>query len=224
MEKKGYFLYEVGNWSGNTQSDLSLLKSFVLINIGVDKMYDYIKGIVTGIKNNSIVLDNNGVGYLIYVSNPYSFEIGNEYKVFVYQQIQEDGHFLYGFKTNEEKDLFLKLISVKGLGCKMALPILAVGSIDGIMDAIERENVLYLKKFPKIGDKLAKQIILDLKGKLEFIGVGISDDQVETENELREVLIGLGYKDKEVKPVLARVDTSLSIEEQVKDALKLLLK
>ena len=114
-------------------------------------MYDYIKGIVTGIKNNAIVLDNNGVGYLIYVSNPYSFEIGNEYKVFVYQQIQEDGHFLYGFKTIEEKDLFLKLISVKGLGCKMALPILAVGSIDGIMDhsgtcRIYRRRNVYLFK------------------------------------------------------------------------------
>ena len=106
----------------------------------------------------------------------------------------------------------------------MALPILAVGSINGIMDAIERENVLYLKKFPKIGDKLAKQIVLDLKGKLEFIGVGISDDQVQTENELKEVLIGLGYKEKELKPVLAKVNTSLSIEEQVKDALKLLLR
>ena len=193
------------------------------MNLG-DKMYDYVNGIVTGIKNNSITLENNGVGYLIYVSNPYSFEIGVEYKMFVYQQIQEDGHFLYGFKTIEEKELFLKLISVKGLGCKMALPILAVGSIDGIMDAIERENILYLKKFPKIGDKLAKQIILDLKGKLEFIGVGISDDEVNNENELKEVLIGLGYKEKELKPVLARVDTSLSIEDQVKDALKLLLR
>ena len=187
-------------------------------------MYDYIKGTVTCLKNNAIVLDNNGVGYLIYVSNPYSFEVGKEYKVFVYQKIAEDENTLYGFKTAEEKDLFLKLISVKGLGCKMALPILAVGSINGIMDAIERENVLYLKKFPKIGDKLAKQIVLDLKGKLEFIGVGISDDEVTTENELKEVLIGLGYKEKELKPVLAKVNTSLSIEEQVKDALKLLLR
>lgn len=187
-------------------------------------MYDYIKGTVTCLKNNAIVLDNNGVGFLIYVSNPYSFEPGKDYKVFVYQQIREDENCLYGFKTAAEKDLFLKLISVKGLGCKMALPILAVGSINGIMDAIERENVLYLKKFPKIGDKLAKQIVLDLKGKLEFIGVGISDDQVQTENELKEVLIGLGYKEKELKPVLAKVNTSLSIEEQVKDALKLLLR
>ena len=187
-------------------------------------MYDYIKGTITCLKNNAIVLDNNGVGYLIYVSNPYSFEVGKDYKVFVYQKIAEDENSLYGFKTNEEKDLFLKLISVKGLGCKMALPILAVGSINGIMDAIERENVLYLKKFPKIGDKLAKQIVLDLKGKLEFIGVGISEDEITTENELKEVLIGLGYKEKELKPVLAKVNTSLPIQEQVKDALKLLLR
>ena len=187
-------------------------------------MYDYIKGVITYLKNNAIVLDNNGVGYLIYVSNPYSFEVGNEYKVYVYQQIREDENCLYGFKTLEEKDLFLKLISVKGLGCKMALPILAVGSISGIMDAIERENVLYLKKFPKIGDKLAKQIVLDLKGKLEFIGVGISEEEITTENELKEVLIGLGYKEKELKPILAKVDTSLPIEGQVKDALKLLLR
>jgi Holliday junction DNA helicase RuvA len=113
-------------------------------------MYDYIKGTITCLKNNAIVLDNNGIGYLIYVSNPYSFEVSKEYKVFVYQKVAEDENSLYGFKTNEEKDLFLKLISVKGLGCKMALPILAVGSTDGIMDAIERENILYLKKFPKI--------------------------------------------------------------------------
>lgn len=187
-------------------------------------MYDYIIGKITYIKNNAIVVDNSGIGYLVYVSNPYSFEMNNEYKVYIYQHITEDENTLYGFKTIEEKELFLKLISVKGLGCKMALPILAVGQIDGIMDAIERENILYLKKFPKIGDKLARQMILDLKGKLEFIGVGISDDQISTENELKEVLLGLGYKEKEIIPVLAKVDTSLPIEGQVKDALKLLLR
>ncbi len=187
-------------------------------------MYDYIIGKITYIKNNAIVVDNNGIGYLVYVPNPYSYELNKEYKVYIYQHITEDENSLYGFKTIEEKDFFLKLISVKGLGCKMALPILAVGSVDGIMDAIERENILYLKKFPKIGDKLAKQIILDLKGKLEFIGVGISDEEMKVENELKEVLLGLGYKDKEIIPVLAKVDTSLPIEGQVKDALKLLLK
>ena len=187
-------------------------------------MFDYIKGIITDIQNNSIVVENNKIGYLVYVSNPYSFEINEEYKVYIYQQITDDSNLLYGFKTLEEKNFFLKLISVKGLGCKMALPILAVGSIEGIMDAIERENILYLKKFPKIGDKLAKQIVLDLKGKLEIIGLGITDEVVETENELKEVLLGLGYKEKEIKPVLARININLSIEEQVKEALKLLLR
>ena len=187
-------------------------------------MYDYIIGKVTNIKNNSIVIENNGIGYSVFVSNPFSFELNDEIKLYVYQHITEDEHSLYGFHTIEEKEFFLKLISVKGLGCKMALPILAVGSIDGIMDAIERENILYLKKFPKIGDKLAKQIVLDLKGKLEFIGVGISEDEMSVENELKEVLLGLGYKEKEIAPVLQKVDTSLPIEGQVKDALKLLLR
>lgn len=186
-------------------------------------MYDYIIGKVTTIYNNSIVLDNNRIGYLIYVSNPYSFDFNKEYKVFVYQQITEDSNLLYGFKTIEEKELFLKLISVKGLGCKMTMPILAVGSIEGIKDAIERENILYLKKFPKIGEKLARQIILDLKGKLTDIKEGASLEDT-SENELIEVLIGLGYKDKEIKLILPKVDKSKTIEEQIKESLKLLLK
>lgn len=187
-------------------------------------MYNYIKGTVQEIESSYIVLDNNGIGYLIYVANPYSFQEKEEVKVYIYQYVREDEVSLYGFREKNEKELFLKLINVKGVGCKMALPILATGSIPGIVDAIERENILYLKKFPKIGEKVAKQIILDLKGKLEFIGVGITDDVVETENELKDVLIGLGYKEKELKPVLAKVDTSLPIEGQVKDALKLLLR
>ena len=183
-------------------------------------MYDYIIGKITYIKNNSIVVDNSGIGYLVYVSNPYSFELNKESKVYIYQQITEDSNNLYGFKSIEEKDLFLKLISVKGLGCKMALPILAVGSIDGIKDAIERENILYLKKFPKIGDKVARQIILDLKGKLVT-----SNEVVPSVNdELVDALTSLGYKNADIKKVVSKVDNSLTIEEQIKEALKLLLK
>ena len=110
-------------------------------------MYAYIKGFVKEIESNYIVLDNNGIGYLIYTASPYSFDIDKEYTVYLYQYVREDEISLYGFKSLEEKDLFLKLISVKGLGCKMALPMLA-GSISGVVDAIERENILYLKKFP----------------------------------------------------------------------------
>ena len=129
-------------------------------------MYNYIKGVIIEAKSTSIVIDNNGIGYEIYTPNPFAFQEGEEYKVYVYQYIREDEMSLYGFKKYEEKELFLKLIDVKGLGPKMALPIIAMGSINGISDAINRENILYLKKFPKIGDKLARQMILDLKGKL----------------------------------------------------------
>ena len=145
-----------------------------------------------------------------------------EYKVYTYQLVKEDELSLYGFKTIEDKQLFLTLISVKGLGCKMALPMLATGSAEGIIDAIERENILYLKKFPKIGDKVARQIILDLKGKL---AASINTSElVSTMDELVEVLKGLGYKMPDIKKVLPHIDRSKTIEEQIKEALRLLLK
>ncbi len=184
-------------------------------------MYEYIKGMITEIESTYIVVEVSGIGYLIYVPNPYSFSLNKEEKVYVYQQVREDELSLYGFHTLEEKQLFLKLINVKGLGCKMALPILATGSIEGIMDAIERENILYLKKFPKIGDKVAKQIILDLKGKL---GVITSTSVENNFEELIEVLEGLGYKNGDIKKVLPHIHSESSIEEQIREALKLLLK
>lgn len=102
----------------------------------------------------------------------------------------------------------------------MALPMFATGSIGGIIDAIERENILYLKKFPKIGEKVARQIILDLKGKL----AKPVDVKINNYEELIEVLKGLGYKEKDFKAIIPKVDVNLDIEDQVKEALKLLLK
>ena len=179
-------------------------------------MYNYIKGVITDIKSNSIILDNNGIGFEIYTPNPFAFSEGIEYIVYVYQYIREDEMSLYGFKTKEEKELFLKLIDVKGLGPKMALPIIAMGSISGISDAINRENILYLKKFPKIGDKLARQMILDLKGKLDVTGEVLALDESD---ELLEALKGLGYKDKDIKSILPKVNK----EQQIKEALRLLI-
>lgn len=183
-------------------------------------MYSYIIGKVVEISSNNITLDNNGIGYLINTPNPYVFKENEECKVYLYQQIKEDEHTLYGFKTLNEKELFLKLISVKGLGPKMALPIIAMGSISGIADAINRENLLYLKKFPKIGDKLARQMILDLKGKIEISGevIEISTDEVY------EALLALGYKEKDVKNIIGRVNKENSVEEQIKEALRLMIK
>ena len=183
-------------------------------------MYNYIKGIVSEIKSTSIVIDNNGIGYEIFTPNPFAFEENSDVKVFVYQYIREDEISLYGFKKYEEKELFLKLISVKGLGPKMALPIIAMGSINGISDAINRENILYLKKFPKIGDKLARQMILDLKGKLATTTGTIEQDETD---ELLEALKGLGYKDKDIKVILPKVNKENKLEEQIKEALRLLI-
>ena len=103
----------------------------------------------------------------------------------------------------------------------MALPMLATGSVSGIIDAIDRENVLYLTKFPKIGEKIARQIILDLKGKL---AANLQDENNSTNDELIDVLTSLGYKNSDIKKVIKSIDSSLPIELQVKEALKLLLK
>lgn len=185
-------------------------------------MFSYIKGIITECGKNTIVLENNNIGYSIFVGNPYSFSINNEYTVYLYNHVREDENSLYGFKTKEEKELFLKLINVKGLGPKMAMPMFATGSVNGILDAIERENILYLTKFPKIGDKLARQIVLDLKGKLAKIdNVNLVSEGFD---ELISVLESLGYKNADIKKILPNIDSSMSVENQVKDALKLMLK
>lgn len=182
-------------------------------------MFSYICGKVTEQSFNSITIDVNNVGYLVYVSNPYYYKLDEDYRVYLYQYVREDENTLYGFANTEEKDIFLKLLSVKGIGPKMALPMLSTGNINNIISAIEREDICYLKKFPKVGEKVAKQIILDLKGKLVS-----NDSNIKINEELKNVLIGLGYKEKEIRNVISSVDNSLSLEQQIKEALKLLLK
>jgi len=185
-------------------------------------MYNYFNGRIDSVNSSSITIDVNNIGYDIFVPNPFSYQIGETYKVYVYSHIREDEYSLYGFKTKEEKELFMKLINVKGMGPKVASGIFATGSIKGIVDAINKENLLYLTKFPKIGEKLAKQIILDLKGKI-YADIEDSVDDNNTE-ELMSVLENLGYKMSEIKKVIPQVDSSKSLEDQVKEALKLLLK
>lgn len=181
-------------------------------------MYSYIKGMVVGYDGNYIILDNNNIGYSIFVSNPYSFKLNEECKVYLYNHIKEDENSLYGFKSLEEKNLFLKLINVKGIGPRMAMPLFAGGNIKGIYDAINSDNVTYLTRFPKIGDKVAKQIILDLKGKLTT-----QTDLFQYDSrELIEVLESLGYKSNDIKKIIDKVDNDLSLENQIKEALKLL--
>lgn len=183
-------------------------------------MFDYIKGYVDSYGANYISLDCNGIGYLIYVSNPYSYQEDKQYKVYIYNHVREEEYTLYGFKTEQEREFFMRLINVKGVGPKLALPILA-SPVDAIYDAIERENILYLTKFPKVGDKVARQIILDLKGKLVQNNDLFTNDGLD---ELCNVLESLGYKKGDIKKILPQIDASNPVEQQVKDALKLLMR
>ena len=185
-------------------------------------MYGYIKGVVTKITPKNIILENNGIGYLMTVSNPYNFSLNTEYKVFVHQYVREDIMDLYGFVYEEEKELFLKLISVSGIGPKSALSILATGTVNEIINAIETRNDKYLRKFPGIGAKASQQIILDLQGKVnlseEISFNGSKLDDVE------EALVALGYNKKEISKVLPKLDASLDEGTLVKLALQALVK
>ena len=184
-------------------------------------MYEYMSGMLTKVNPKYVVLDNNGIGYQIFVPNPYNYHVNDYCTIWVYQAVREDSIDLYGFLTFEEKDLFLKLISVTGIGPKTALPILAASGVDDIKNAINSGNVSYMQKFPGIGPKAAQQIILDLRGKIEFDAPTLIKDDLE---DCIEALVALGYNKKEVNKVIGKVDTSLPQNEIIKQALKLLSK
>ena len=183
-------------------------------------MYSYIKGEVKEILPKNIVVDNNGIGYDLMVPNPYNFRLGEEIICYVYQNVREDAIELFGFKTKEQKDLFIKLISVKGIGPKSALSILAAGDVNDVIRAIDESNVSYLMKFPGIGQKASQQIILDLKGKLTFD----EESSIGGLSDVSSALEALGYSRKEIGKVLPKLDKDKDTEALIRDALKLLLK
>ena len=133
-------------------------------------MYEYIKGILTKITAKYIVVETAGIGYLLHVANPYAYsgKMNQEVQVYLHQVVREDAHLLYGFATEEEKKLFLNLISVSGIGPVSALAIIAADDNAGLVQAIESKNITYLTKFPKIGKKTAQQMVLDLEGKINL--------------------------------------------------------
>lgn len=182
-------------------------------------MLEFIEGKISDITPSYIVISTNGIGFQVYTPNPYSFKESELTKVYLYNHIREEEYTLYGFKSKEERELFLKLINVKGLGPKTGIGILAGSTPNGIIDAIERENILNIKKFPKVGEKLARQIILDLKGKLVS-----ANNKSDVNDELIEALLALGYKRQDVSKISKEIDSTLPIETQLKEALKLLFR
>ena len=204
-------------------------------------MYDYLKGQVTRITPEYIALEVQGIGYQLYTPNPFAFRINNQcQQIYVHMHVREDAQTLFGFTSLEQRELFRKLILVSGIGPKGALAILASGSPTHVIQAIEMEDEAFLVKFPGVGKKTARQMILDLKGKLGSLMDTVELPSTEEElplfgvnpnkHELEEAMLALtalGYSEKEllkVKPQLED-DTSLTTTDAyMKQALKWLLK
>ena len=197
-------------------------------------MYEYFKGIISKITAKYIVLEVNSIGYILHVANPYAYSgrLHQEAKVYVHQVVREDAELLYGFATEEEKQLFLSLISVSGIGPVSALAIIAADDNAGLVQAIETKNITYLTKFPKIGKKTAQQMVLDLEGKVVIAGDDLSAKaavQASNENqeleEAMEAMLALGYKAAELKKIKKFFEgTTDTAENYIKSALKMLVK
>ncbi len=199
-------------------------------------MYDYIKGQVTRVTPEHITLEQSGIGWLIMTPNPYAFHKTEDIQqVFTYLHVREDIQLLLGFKTLEQRELFKKLITVSGIGPKGALAILASGIPSQVIGAIEREDETFLIQFPGVGKKTARQMILDLKGKLYdlFNAMDMPDDDVTlltmAENgALDEAILALealGYSQRELTKIKSSLEKEeLDTEGYMKMALRLLLK
>lgn len=189
-------------------------------------MYSYFKGHVSEIHATHIIFEVGNIGYFIKVPNPYQFELNDNLTLYLHYHVREDAHELYGFSTRESRDMFESLISVKGLGPKGALAILASSTALEIVNALENSNAKFFVQFPGIGQKLSQQIILDLKGKVSFEENNLTPKTSEKLTNVTLALKSLGYNAQEIKTATKDLDLSdnISLSEAVKNALKRLKK
>ena len=202
-------------------------------------MYEFIKGTVQYVSPEYVVIENNGIGYQVTVPNPffYSKDLGQDVIIYTYTYVREDILALYGFSTREEKLLFTKLLNVTGIGPKGALAILASGEPAQVVQAIENEDEAFLIKFPGVGKKTARQMILDLKGKLpnilpdyfpDLFNPDEQEEGVPKQEEFEEAilaLLALGYSEREIKKISPQLKTeNLSTDQYIRKGLQLLLK
>ncbi|ENH97104.1 Holliday junction ATP-dependent DNA helicase RuvA [Gracilibacillus halophilus YIM-C55.5] len=201
-------------------------------------MIAYIKGNVEDINDQAVIIETNGIGYEVIYANPYDFQskIGEIVKIHTFHYIREDAQMLYGFKTPDEKQLFSQILNVSGVGPKGALAILAAASVGDVVVAIEQEDEKFLTSFPGVGKKTARQMILDLKGKLPFTApdaTEVVNEQTQHDTsdnqallEAIEALKALGYSEKEInqiKPKLVEEQTDQP-DVYIKKGLSLMMK
>ena len=200
-------------------------------------MYAYIKGTVTDRNDQQIVIENNGIGYLINCPLGISAEIGglgDEVTVYLYQSVKEDDISLYGFNSRAQKEMFLKLITVSGIGPKVAHSICAALSAEQIAAAVMSNNVALLTGVKGLGKKTAERIILELKDKLKSqLGATASVTVVPVAStsssnadsgvmqDAAGALIVLGYKDQEAAEAVASAyEDGIGLEDLIRKALK----
>lgn len=177
-------------------------------------MFDYIEGTVIEKAEDYIVLDKGGFGFLIYTPDPSRFD--GTVRVFTYLQVKEEEIKLYGFSDREERQLFLKLLSIHGIGVKHAFAILSNMQVDEFIQAVETENTALLSSIPGIGKKTAHRLIVELKGKINF-------QKNQTLTELVEALTGLGYsREQSMKVASEVIKEKLTLEEALRKALMLI--
>lgn len=192
-------------------------------------MYHYIKGILTYTEENLAVVEAGGVGYELCVSAPTVSrlgEIGDTCKVYCFLSVKEDEMSLYGFADLAEKDLFMKLINVSGIGCKMAISILNSGSMSDIISAIAAADIAKLSKIKGVGKKTAERLVVELRDKIApgaesflsaqggIVGISVNSDAVEA-------LLGLGFTRQEAQAAISKVEKpDMTLEEIVLAALR----
>lgn len=197
-------------------------------------MYEYLQGTIAAITPAYIVLDVHGVGYKILSPTPFAYQQGQKAKIYVEQNFNDNvGFTLYGFQDKRSKGLFLKLLSVNGIGPKSALAIMAAKDSSSLAQAIEDGKVAYLTHFPGVGKKTASQIVLDLKGKLNAYvrpsaaSANAAPDSVSPElHDALLALLALGYSHKEVERVKPKLQQAKkeTTDQYVKKGLALMFR
>lgn len=192
-------------------------------------MYYYIKGKLALRGENYIVIDAHGVGYMIYTSLNTIQNVGvqgSEVTVYTYLNVREDAHELYGFATLEEKTLFMQLLSVSGVGAKVALSVLSVLTPAAFAQAVIFDDIKAITKAPGVGPKVAKRIVLELKDKIKKVDIeaggkaeSINEAGSDSRSEAVSALLVLGYSITDAQSAVAGIDASLTVEEIIKQAL-----
>ncbi len=178
-------------------------------------MFNYIRGILVQKTNNAVVIENQGIGYLLTVpatTGNRLLNVGGEVKLFTYLAVREDDLSLYGFFTAEELAMFELLLSVSGVGPKAALAVLSTLSTNDFYTAIMQENVRTLTRVPGVGPKSAKRLIMELKDKIaatggeeSIAGSSLSVQNHDAYNDAMEALLALGYNGNEAQGALQAV-------------------